>query len=868
MRQLHPYARAVARLRTVTLLFTDIEGSTVLVRRLGEDWAGVLERHRDLVRQAVVDHDGVEVGTEGDGFFVVFDDARRAAACATVIHELLAGQDWPAGAELLVRIGIHTGSAEQRDGDWLGLDVHKAARIGAAAHGGQTLISEATRHLLDEDSWLVDLGEHRLKDLPGSVRLYQLGDGRGRAFPPPRTLGGRTVRLPPQWAPLVGRDRETSQLLQLVEDGHRLITLSGPAGVGKTSLALQVAHRWVERCDDSVVMVPLAAVESASEVIPAIARALDAGSPTYDHIAAAVGNRSLLLVLDNLEQVRAVGADIVSLLEAMPGLRALATSQAPLRVPGEKLVVLEPLQLPRTDRLQEVSSAPAVALFCERARALDPRFALTNDNAAAVAAVCRQLDGNPLALELAAARCRSLTPGQLLKRLSDPLSVLVARNAGSDRHASLQSALERTWDLLPEGTRLVASGLGVFEGGWTLELAEQVTAETLPEAQGVDVAWAIDDLVDMSVVRRDADDMTRLTWPTALRDLARGRLAADAELELRWCVAHAKVFLRRCEEVADDPDPDEASWAADGANVWRALEWAQRHDTDLHARLVAVSYGPLRDRLTELDGHLADALACTNDPLTRARLLTLAGLVAARDGNPLSGLAWLEESDAMWAQADRPVERADTFVTRAMMLAQIDHTDARADGWLDEAESLFAHNAPSRTKDVVFGRAQLMVARHDTDGARAALAQLRTLAQGRVLTGYEATVHAHLSADCALLTGDYDSALSGYGEALRLSLQRVYLHQCSTEMQGIAMALGGMGRLAEALRVLGAAERVRDDIGDRMTVAWWSRLLEDFVVRPSETSLDEAARLAARSSGYELGLDAAVALALEAAPSG
>jgi predicted ATPase len=848
-------------------MFTDIEGSTLLVRRLGEDWPGVLEQHRDLVRQAVIDHGGVEVGTEGDGFFVVFDDARRAAACAMVIHELLARQQWSAGAELLVRIGLHTGSAEQRNGDWIGLDVHKAARIAAAAHGGQTLVSEATRHLLDGDSCVVDLGEHRLKDLPGSVRLYQLGNGRGRGFPPPRTLGGRTVHLPGQWAPLVGRDQETRQLLQLVEDGHRLITLIGPAGVGKTSLALQVAHHWAGHCDDSVVMVPLAAVESASEVIPAIARAIDAGSPSFDDIAAAVGGRSFLLILDNLEQVRTAGPDIVGLLEALPGLRALGTSQAPLRVPGEDLVLLEPLQLPRTDKLADVSSAPAVTMFCERARALDPRFGLTPDNAAVLAALCRQLDGNPLALELAAARCRSLTPGQLLSRLGDPLSVLVSRQSASDRHGSLRSALERTWDLLPEGTRLVATGLGVFEGGWTLEVAEQITAEALPEAEAVDVAWAIDDLVDMSVVRRDTDDPARLMWPTALRDLARSRLAADAELELRWCRAHSMVFLRRLEQVAEDPDPDEASWAADGANVWRALEWTRRHAADLHARLVAVSYGPLRDRLTGLDGHIAEALTWTTDPLTRARLLTLAGQVASQDGNPVSGLAWLEESDAMWAQAGRPVERADALVTRAMILAQIDHTDGRADGWLDEAEPVFAANAPSRTKQVVFGRAQLMVARRDTNGARAALRQLRNLAHGHVLAGWEAKIHAHLSADCALLTGDYGSALSGYGDALRLSLQPVSLQQCSLEMQGIAMALGGLGRLVEALMMLGAAQRVRDDIGFRMTWVWWSRLLEDFVVRPSENSLDEGTRLSARSSGYELGLDAALALALEAAPS-
>ncbi len=850
-------------------MFTDIEGSTMLVRRLGDAWGDVLDRHRQIVRRILADTDGREVGTEGDAFFVTFDDARRAATAALGIHAALAAEVWPQNAPVRLRIGLHTGSVEVRHGNYVGLDVHKAARIAAAAHGGQTLVSETTALLITTDladHHLYDVGEHRLKDIPGSVRMFQMGPG---SFPPPRALDGRVLRLPSRWSHLVGRDLDLARVRKEWEAGARLVSLVGPAGVGKSSLALALGH---ERADagDGAAMIPLAAVRDPADVAPEIARVLDAPDSDVVSITGCLGGRRTLLVLDNFEQIRAAGPTVLSLLETAPGLHVLVTSQAPLHVAGERIVYVEPLAVPVSNRYDDVATSPAVAMFLQRALEVDPDFALDLANAAAVAGICRRLDGNPLALELAAARCRSMTPQQLLDRLDSSFTLLRSRrgddagDAAAARHASLESALDWTLSLLPDEARALVDGLGVFEGGWTLEMLEQVAAEALADqVTPVDVAWALDDLVDLSVVRRSSEDASRFTWPPALRDLARTRLAATPEQEQRWSRAHAVAYARLAETLTEHhPSVEGDPIRPETANLWRALEWASVADAQLHARLASVTHGMVLSNRAALRPHIVAALATTDDDVLQGRLYSILGYLHHASGEHAPALRAVGDAVDAFMRAGRPVDAARQLVERAYLLCSAHPDDQQADAWLDQADAMLA-DAGVQDNRAVFMRAQLMVIRHDAHGAAEVLERLSSMLQEAPMTLDDATHHAHLSADCQLLVGDFEAARRTYGVSLRAALEENALAQASIEMQGVAMALGGLGRHREAACVAGAADHVQSELGFTPDYAWWKALIEQLVTRPGIAALGEAGHDEALAAGRALGVDGALDRALE-----
>jgi class 3 adenylate cyclase len=394
---------------TVTLLFTDVEGSTQLLREQGQRYADVLGEHRRLLRDACARHGGVEVDTQGDAFFVVFPAAADAAAAAQE------GQRALQGTPVRVRMGLHTGEPRATDEGYVGLDVHRAARVAACGHGGQIVVSEATRALLSDTLELNDLGEHRLKDLGRAERLYQLGDGE---FPPLRTLDA--TNLPVASGPLLGRERELAEVLALLTNGSREVTITGPGGTGKTRFGLQVAAELVGTFPDGVFWVPLAAVADPELVEPEIAQALGA----RDSLHGFLRGKELLLLLDNFEHLLGATLTVGSLLASADGLRVLATSRSRLHLSGEREYPLDPLQ-----------PADSATLFVERARAVGREIEADES----VAAICRRLDGLPLAIELAAARTKLLTPGTLLDRLDRalPLFTVGARDAPerrADRH--------------------------------------------------------------------------------------------------------------------------------------------------------------------------------------------------------------------------------------------------------------------------------------------------------------------------------------------------------------------------------------------------------------------------------------------------
>jgi len=444
---------------TVTFLFTDIEGSTRLLEELGSRYVETLAEHRRVVRSACARHGGVEVDTQGDAFFVAFQRASAAVAAA---------EDAQRELELPVRIGIHTGEPALTGEGYVGIDVHRAARICSAAHGGQVVLSERTTELLDGGPGLINLGMHRLKDLGAPEKLFQLGEAE---FPPLRSLNA--TNLPAQPGPLIGRERELSELTELVRT-DRVVTLTGPGGSGKTRLALQAAAEAVDEFADGVFWVPLAAVADPEIVEPTIGKTIGA----QNGVSAHVDEKRMLLLLDNLEQLLPEAApQLARLGEGCPNLRLLVTSRAPLRIAGEHEYLLDPL--PEVD---------AVALFRQRAFVTEPDEAVHE--------ICRRLDGLPLAIELAAARTRVLPPDQLLERLERALPILTGgRRDAPQRQRTLRATIEWSYDLLSPEEQWLFARLGVFAGSLTVESAETVCDTELDTLEA---------LVEHSLVRRSS----------------------------------------------------------------------------------------------------------------------------------------------------------------------------------------------------------------------------------------------------------------------------------------------------------------------------------------------------------------------------
>jgi predicted ATPase/class 3 adenylate cyclase len=562
----------------VTFLFTDVEGSTRLLDELGADrYARALAEHRRRLRETFARHSGVEVDTQGDAFFIAFREAGDALAAAADAQQALDQ------GSIKVRMALHSGEPVVTDEGYVGMDVHRAARICATAHGGQVVVSGQTRALVDSDAELVDLGLHRLKDLGEPEKLFQLGTDD---FPPLRSLNA--TNLPAQPSRLIGRERELEELVPLVED-ERLVTLTGAGGSGKTRLALQVAAELVEGFPDGVFWAPLAPVTDPDLVLLTIASNIGARGDLAGHI----DERRMLLLLDNLEQVLDAAVHVSELLHLCPNLHLLVTSRALLRIDGEREYVVEPL--PTDD---------AVALFRARAAVAEPE--------AAVAEICRRVDCLPLAVELAAARTNVLPPAALLARLARRLPVLTAgRRDAPDRQRTLRATIAWSHDLLAPDEQQLFRRLAVFAGSFDAAQAEDVAGGGLDTLQS---------LVEKSLVRRWASG--RLGMLETIHEFAHERLEAAGETyELRR--RHAEFMLALAEaanlfQEAEGPERFEL-FEHEGENVRAALAFALEHDRELGIKLAIrlehfwmARYPFEGERWTRLllehDGDLPDAL--------------------------------------------------------------------------------------------------------------------------------------------------------------------------------------------------------------------------------------------------------------------
>jgi predicted ATPase/class 3 adenylate cyclase len=547
---------------TVTLLFTDIEGSTCLLQRVGDQYAHLLADYRRLLRAAFQQWNGHEVDSQGDAFFVAFVRATEAVSAAVTVQRALASHGWPEGVTVRVRVGLHTGEPQWSSEGYVGLDVHYAARIMKAGHGGQVLLSQTTRDLVERDLpegvSLRNLGEHRLKDVERPNHLFQLDiAGLPAGFPPLKTLNAHLNNLPAQPTPLIDREKEMARIYQLLRrEDVRLLTLTGTGGVGKTRLGLETAAGLLNEFAGGVCFVPLATISDPDLVVPTIAQTLgvrEAGDwPLLERLKAYLRNRRLLLFLDNFEQVLAAAPRLSELLQACPELKMLVTSRAVLHVYGEHEFPVLPLPVPDLSHLPEseaLARYAAVALFIQHAQAVKPDFKMTHANARAIAEICARLDGLPLAIELAAARVKLLSPQALLARLAHRLEVLTSGSRDVPaRQQTLRNALAWSYNLLDAEEQRLFRRLSVFVGGCTLEAVEAMYT-TLGD-MAAPVLDGVASLIDKSLlqkVEQEGEELHLLMLET-IREYGLECLAASGEMEAAQ-QAHAAYYLALAEEA-------------------------------------------------------------------------------------------------------------------------------------------------------------------------------------------------------------------------------------------------------------------------------------------------------------------------------
>ncbi len=659
---------------TVTMLFSDIEGSTALLSRLGDRYGGALSAQRALLRDAIGSCRGHELGTEGDSFFVVFESAGDAVRCCVAAQRALSGHDWPDGVAVRVRMGLHSGEPTRHEDGYIGMDVHRAARIAATANGGQVVLSDPTRLLaepqLPADVSVHDLGWHRLKDIEAPERIYQLVAPRlQRRFPPLRSLGARTS-LPLPMTPLIGRDGDVERLsVKLRQPLVRLVTLTGTGGVGKTRLALAAASSLAEAFRHGVYFVPLAAVRDAEVMWKTLAECLDVSGtrPAADMVTGHLHDRHALLVLDNLEQLPGAAGVVAALLSAAPGLVVLATSRRPLHLQGEHEQPVLPLEVPRAAGAGEVAACAAAQLFAQQADMVRPGFTVTPGNAADVAAICRRLDGLPLAIELAASRVRILAPGALLARLGQSLSLAAGDISRPSRQQTLRNTIAWSYDLLTSDLQGDLQRAGVFVGGCDLAAFAAVALADQGPGAKPDPLPQVTELLDVSLITATdgADGEPRVGMLETIREYALEQLRHGGGLDITRR-RHAEYYAAVAEQAHDQLGGPAhlAAWhrlETEHDNLRAALSWsleppaggaADRERTATGIRLVLAlaqfwyQHGPVTEGQRWLQR--AIELASDDGGAVLAQMAHWLGVLLQQQSRNDMAVPFLERSLAIW----------------------------------------------------------------------------------------------------------------------------------------------------------------------------------------------------------------------------
>jgi predicted ATPase/class 3 adenylate cyclase len=795
---------------TIALLFTDIEGSTRLATELGPGWAAVLAKHHELVGGAIAAEGGFVDGTEGDAFFAAFEDAGSAARAAAAAMRNLRSYPWPEPVgELRVRMGLHVGRVRRTETGYVGLEVHRAARVAAAAHGGQLLLTGAARELVGEELIAESVGVHRLKDFPAPVMLFcAVIDGRGAAaFPPLRTESVRPTNLPAGRPALVGRDDELAEVLDLIASGgERLVTITGRGGAGKTSLALLAGLQLLNRHPGGVWWVDLTTVGSPDEVAGAIAAVVGAERELEGSVEEALEvrlrhSRATLLVLDNMEHVLAAAGMLCGLLDRLPDLRLLVSSRLPLRVDREQVIAL--------DGLDERS---ALALIARSAGRRGLRATFSDADGDAVREIVGLLDGLPLALQLAAARLSVLTPGQLRDRLSESIDVLgEATGDRPVRQRSLRAALDSTLSLLVSSSRALFVRMGAFAGPVELKELERVLS-----GDGVRVLEALADLVDAALVQRveTGDGTVTFGLAEALRQIASKLLDGDpggehwrrahaqAQYELLWAAGTPQLVDRKTYLAARSAEREAAA----------ALRWATASHDPLEQPLAAAYAVVLLEsgRVRE-GGAITERLIASPPADAEVHCLALCA-----HSSYLALVGRLDEArrfaDEACGVAPDAKTRCCALIGRGLSNLLGGHTaEAVKDHTQASAVARELHDDPALLAGALVFEAQALGGARLLDEAAARLDEARTVGSpvdANALHG----LNTHI-ADLAIFDGRPAEALEPFARSLEQALADGNLKQVAWDLLGIAEAFAALGHDVESLEVVGMAESQGAEIG-------------------------------------------------------
>lgn len=798
---------------TVTFLFTDIEGSTRLLSELGvEAYAAALSEHRQTLRDVFNRHEGVEFGTEGDSFCLAFTTASAAVEAAAEVTQALVN------GPMRVRIGIHTGTPHIADDDYVGEDVHLAARIAAAGHGGQVLLSKTARELVSIE--VLPLGEHRLKDFSAPVLLFQLGS---EPFPPLRTIS--TTNLPHPASSFVGRQREVSEVATLLADGTRLLTLTGPGGTGKTRLAIEAAGRLVADFPDGVHWVSLATLKDPSLVTESIGHTLG----VKNGLAAHIGDRKLLVLVDNLEQVVSAAPKLAAVVEACPNLQMLITSRELLRIRGETEYRVLPL-----DRSE------AVALFCARA-------GIEADES--VDRLCQALESLPLAVELAAARSSVLTPAQMLERLSQRLDLLKGGRDADPRQQTLRATLEWSYDLLTPEERELFARLAVFRGGFRIEVAEQVVDADLDLLQS---------LVDKSLVRRTGE---RFWMLETIREFAAEQLEASGKSD-DYRMRHAEHFLAMAEEAYPHLTGDPREWTdrlqAEHDNLRAALDRLQSSgQTRLALQLAGAlwKYWYTRGHHSEGRERLKSVLAADRQPTQeRGRALNGATGLESEGGDPALARVFAAEALNLHRHLGDEWGIANSY----FLLANLAEDD---EDWTTARDLL--ENSRARFEQLGDEHYVLLLNSHlawayeelgDHDPARRLTAE--TFARARAIGNRRIEVSELVSLSGFARDDErFSDAYSLLSEALAIRCDLGERFEIADIFSRMAEIRALEDRFSTAATLLAAAEALRQQTGgDRR----WMRERTERTLTAIRSQLDEATFVDTWEKGRMLSLDAAI----------
>jgi predicted ATPase len=887
-----------------------------------------LARHDELLRLAIEEHGGYVFKTIGDAFCCAFWTATDALDAALEVQRTLFDEEWQETGPLRVRIALHTGAAEEREGDYFGPPVNRVARLLSAGHGGQVLLSLPTQELVRDQlpvgTSLMDLGERRLKDLFRPERVFQLlATGLPSEFPPLKTLEAYRNNLPLQPTPLVGREKEVSEVCNLLRgEATRLLTLTGPGGIGKTRLALQAAADLLDDFPDGTYFVPLATLTEAELLLPAIAETLGvketAEQPLDETLKDYLVERRLLLMLDNFEQVLEAAPTVTELLAAAPGLKVLATSRTPLRLYGEHVYPVPPLALPDLKRpppLERLTQYEAVGLFLERARALKPDFAITNDSAPAVAEICVRLDGLPLAIELAAARITMLPPRAMLQRLTSRLKLLTggARDL-PERQRTLRATIEWSYALLDEGERLLFARLAVFSGGRTLEAIEAIcdTRGDLP----VDAFEGVSSLLDKSLIRQEEgpNGEPRFVMLETVHEFAREKLRQSAEAdEIRR--VHAQFFLTLAEEAFPEfKGPDQLEWIerleAEHDNMRAALSWAsERKEVEVALRLGGALgwFWSVRGYQSEGRRWLEEALAIDGrvPPEERAMALAGVGWLALQQGdldrakeaceeglqllaneareeareamlNLLSCLGWValereehrqaqqlfEESLALSREMSDTWWLASSLSRMALVFHSLGHSD-KATELYEQSMDLFREQGDKNSlAECLINLAMLVYSQGDLERA-AQLTEEAVALQHELGTRGGVSLGLYNLGWIALLQDDLGRAADLYRESLSLSWDSGLNPLVQSALEGSACVAGAKGETERAVRLWGAAQTLHETKGIPRDTDFLAEA--DARISAVRSGMGEEAWEEAWRKGRAMTLDEAVSYALEEA---